>query len=269
MTPERILVVTSAVRSDQHALIAAARRAANQPRGAELRVLTDVEDAPSSLAALRARVIAMSGGAILPEVVAVRAPVVTAAAADARAWGADLAVIGAGSGRDGRDAERLVHLLRLPVLVARPFEDGGAIVCGTDLVAPGFPVVRAAAAEATRDATTLLIVHALEPRPHALDPGGIGTLAEWADERHRAVARRLERARDAVGTGEISIVEARTAEAIDEIARARRAAVIVVGTRAKRARGALVGRTAEAMIRHGRCSVLVIPIADDAHARVA
>lgn len=192
----------------------------------------------------------------------------------AEAWRADLVVVGS-HGRTGLKrallgsvAERVVRYAQGPVLVARPGALTGPVVAATDLSDPSLPAIRAAAAEAGRRGSELVVVHAIESLSHLfVATAGAPFGGSWSGIDADALRSIRDAARTALAGALESVGEKATPEVVEGdaassiVARAEAlgAQLVVVATHGRTglARVAL-GSVAEKVVRHAPCSVLVV-----------
>lgn len=171
----------------------------------------------------------------------------------ARTRHAELLVIGesdtaTGSRRVlGTVAERIVHDAPCSVLVARP-EHGLRVLVATDLSEPSFPAIAAAGHEAARRNVPLTAIHCVHS---ASDP----TDADLADTRQK-----LDAALQRFGLrAELAVLVGSAAETILHACDGVGADLVVIGTHGRGwLQRVLLGSTAEAVVRHAPCSVLVV-----------
>jgi len=173
-----------------------------------------------------------------------------------------------------------VHVARsatCPALVARASPAHGAVVAATDFSDPALPAVRAAAEEAVRRKVPLTVVHCLNiadadvmaVAAMASIPGGIGL--PLLPERtllalESAAGERLASAMAAVGaSGRALVLRGAARAGIVGTAEADMTSLVVVGTRGRSGLARLVlGSVAESVITGAPCSVLAVPLHDDA-----
>jgi nucleotide-binding universal stress UspA family protein len=136
----------------------------------------------------------------------------------------------------------------------------GPIVAATDLSAPSLTAVRLAAAMARRRRTSLILLHAFEPR--AVDLALVPIPGNWELEMLATAERALEADAKELRAGslevEVKVERSAAPRAILDVARDVGAALIVLGTHGRR--GAVrffVGSCAEEVVRSSACPVLV------------
>ena len=181
--------------------------------------------------------------------------------------GAGLIVVGGARATEARflasgTAELIVRYAPCPVLIARP-SVGGKVLAGTDLSAPSLPAVAAAATEAGRRGTDLVVLHVLETLPLSAAEFGFGIPAPspsqvqaWREEATGQLRTGLQRLEV---EAEARVVEGHPASVLVEGARTLPAQLVVVGTRGKTGLSRLaLGSVAEAVVRSAPCSVLVV-----------
>jgi len=188
----------------------------------------------------------------------------------AEQWRADLIVIGT-HGRTGLKrlllgsvADQVVRAAHCPVLVARAPREG-AILAATDFEDPALPAIEAAAAEAARRGSKLVVMHAMEsPREGDAAMGLLGVLPALDTPETRASRRAL--ASQIINTaltrlhakGEIVIAEEDVLEETLRLAESLPASLIVVGTHGRTGLSRVVlGSRASKVIESAPCSVLV------------
>ncbi len=194
----------------------------------------------------------------------------------ARAWGADLVVVGSHGAAGpphvhlGRVAHRVLRHVHCPVLIARPRRQSGQIVVGTDFSDPALPAVAAAVEEARRTGAHLTIVHSVDVQPACLYYSSIGMaepgMAELAvpPERSAELEASLERnlaeaLRRFGAEGAVRVCWGPPAACLVEIAEELRADLVVVGTAGRTGLShLLLGSVAEAVAVNARCPVLVV-----------
>lgn len=180
--------------------------------------------------------------------------------------GAGMIVVGSGSRASGTSlggvAERIVRHAHCPVLAASAPRDG-PVIAATDFSDPALPAIRWGAAEAKRRGVKFAILHAIELYVTPVEfPEGIFSqvplmlIEARREEAHERLAQLEAEFQPSAGvllrTGpaEVAIVEA--AEQLD-------ADLVVVGTHGRTGlRRLALGSVAEGVVRHARCSVLVV-----------
>jgi nucleotide-binding universal stress UspA family protein len=136
-------------------------------------------------------------------------------------------------------------------------------VACTDFSDPALPAVHAAAREAARTGARLIVVHAIEPVPHAMvGLEGLGVIPThlWSVERRRDAEARLAAALAGLQVaGEYAAVEGGVVTGLVGLARERGAGLMVVGTVGRTGLTRfLLGSVAEAIVREAPCSTLVV-----------
>jgi len=183
--------------------------------------------------------------------------------------GAGLIVVGGARDKEpgflaSGTAELIVRYAHCPVLIARP-TTGGMVLAGTDLSEASLPAVAAAAAEATRRETDMLVLHVLETLPLAAIEFGFAAAAapqlhawkQWAQGQLQSGLQRLRL------EAEVRVVEGQPASILVDAARDLPAQLVVVGTRGKTGLSRLaLGSVAEAVVRSAPCSVLVVRLSE-------
>lgn len=165
----------------------------------------------------------------------------------------------------GNVAEQVVRHAHADVLVVRPGPRTGRVVAASDLSAPSFPALAAAERERRFRDARVTAVHAIEVvgPDRALSDGG--SLKKRPGNRLRARAvKLLGEAADAVGLDcARHVLEGPPAPSIVKAAEDLEADLIIVASRGRTGlRRILLGNTAEAVVRHAHCSVMVIKIED-------
>lgn len=170
----------------------------------------------------------------------------------------------------GPAAIRVARVADRPVLVARTSATGGPVIGATDFSDPALPAVHAAAREAARRGSELLLVHCLEideatylayaalPGMIAMSPFPVETIKALEGD----AESKLRAAAAATGVPTATQLLHRSASAgILEAAETATAPVIVVGTRGRTGLTRLaLGSVAEYVASHAKCSVLVVPL---------
>lgn len=192
----------------------------------------------------------------------------------AESWGAELIVVGS-QGHSGLAglvlgsvAKRVVHHAHCPVLVSRGSQGRELVVAATDLSDPSLPAIARGAFEASWRGAELLVVHVVDASMavYAASAGGLFGLtvplppAELHNDVMAALTKTLaESMARCEAPGEARVLYGNPADAIIQCAKERGARLIVVGThgRSGLARIAL-GSTADAVVTHAHCSVLVV-----------
>ncbi len=158
-------------------------------------------------------------------------------------------------------ATALVRAAACPVLLVRGAGGSRHVLATTDLDAPGWPTLRAAADEARRTGGALTVLHCVEPMLQVPAPDFAVASLPSPEVVAADVAATLARAADEVGlTGATLRVEPGAPGAgILAVAHAIAADLIVIGTHGRRGALRLVlGSTAEEVIRDATCDVLVV-----------
>lgn len=195
----------------------------------------------------------------------------TAVVRAAEACAASLVVIGDAAPRPGARmgmiADRVIRHAHCAVLVVRPTPPTGIIFGGTDFSDAALPVVTALGREASaRVGGLAVLVHVLDPLPWFdaapyLVPHVAPSLGSSELETARQAAmERLAHALDARGVvGERVVVQGGAGPALVAAATAADAEMIVVGTVGRSGLPRLLlGNVAEYVVRHARCSVMVL-----------
>ncbi|HEX4998880.1 MAG TPA: universal stress protein [Terriglobia bacterium] len=186
---------------------------------------------------------------------------------------ADLIVVGShgetglSSGLLGSVTNRIIRYAHCPVLIVRAGDFSGGVVVGVDFSDPAMPAVRAAAAEADRTQTDLVLTHCLDltwsitsypamafgGAPSKVSPADVGRLESAASEKlnhileHLGLKGRAEVAQGSAGKGLI------------DTATRLKARLLVVGTLGRTGlRRAVLGSVAETVAQGAPCSVLIV-----------
>ena len=168
----------------------------------------------------------------------------------ARELQASLIVLPRQRGVSGREAAWLASMSDVPVLVARPATRGEAIVAATDMLDPGYPVLRQAAAWSQRLESPLVCVHNEGDTP----PGPSHAARSAVDLLQ--VAMRFGRDAESVVARRSDPVETILGEA-----RTREADLVVVGVRPHTWLDLFSARgLATRLVDRARRSVLLTPI---------
>jgi nucleotide-binding universal stress UspA family protein len=190
------------------------------------------------------------------------------AAETARELGASLVIVAGAERRKGTAVAQLAREAGVPVLVARKAALNGGIVAATDFGDPGCDELRQAAALAPQVPGPLSFVHNVKPIVHAATTGlgvCVCTLIEPPAQALAEYRERLQALAAFFGVSADARVLSRPSaeDAILEIARERRADLVIVGTRKQRWLERLFGTTLAARIVD-RCerSVLVAPLCE-------
>jgi nucleotide-binding universal stress UspA family protein len=166
----------------------------------------------------------------------------------------------------GKVADRVVRHAHVPVLVARTSPDG-PVVGATDFSDPSLPALDTAAAEARRRHAPLHLLHVVDLGAYALagaaEMGYPGTPSSGLDMLGNLRARArgdLQASFDRFAVdGEVHAVAGRAADAVIAHAKGHRAQLVVVGTHGRTGLARLtLGSTAEQVLEHASCSVLVV-----------
>lgn len=151
----------------------------------------------------------------------------------------------------GRDISGLAGSMRVPIFVAKHFEENDTIVAATDLRDPEYPVLREAASLSRRLDAPLVFVHHAEL---ASIPGSAPS-HRWVEQLSEAAERMAPRAESVLSEG-VSVTDGILAEA-----QLRRADVVVVGVRRASWRARNHGKSvASTVVEKAQRSVLVTPI---------
>jgi len=187
---------------------------------------------------------------------------------------ADIIVVGHRSGAGfsrlvGHVAERVTRYARSAVLIARPCAKTGRMLVATDLTDPSLPAIGAAAREAHRSRAQVTALHCVEPAPAfagteyalACSPAEIREFTEQVrDTAQRDLGNALRRFEL---QGHRRIVEGAPSSSILKTAEELGVELIILGTRGRTGlRRLLLGSVAEKVIRHARCSVLVVRLTE-------
>jgi nucleotide-binding universal stress UspA family protein len=169
----------------------------------------------------------------------------------------------------GRVATQVVRHARVPVLVARPSQEG-AVVGATDFSDPSLPALAMAATEARRRGSRLHLLHAVDIGAYSLAGATPGALAYGGPSPALAVPV-VEDLRAAAHTqlqaslahfdidGDVEAIAGPAATTIVTRAGEIGAQLIVVGTHGRTGLARLtLGSTAERVIETAPCSVLVV-----------
>jgi nucleotide-binding universal stress UspA family protein len=190
----------------------------------------------------------------------------------AEQWQADLIALGTHGRRGisrlllGSTADQVVRAAACPVLVARPARSqAGAVVAAVDFSDPSLPVVTAAAAEAKRRGSKLVVMHAMDrPRDGDAAMGLLGALPALETQAVQGQKRALaaEILNDALSRlhahGEIVVTEDDPGPETLRLAESLPAELIVVGTHPRGRLSRLVlGSMAASVVESAPCSVLV------------
>ncbi len=187
----------------------------------------------------------------------------------ARAWGANVLVVGGGTPFDrylgsGRVTKRVLREANCHVLVARDSDACGRVVAATDLAGPLFPAIVAGAREASRRGARLEVVRPVgfldvevsQIVGLSVTSAGADVFETFRHELSTKVARLGIRA-------ECRVIDQPAAPAIVAEARAAGAELIVLRAPNERGlRGLRRRRIAEQVVRMAACSVLVVGPSD-------
>jgi nucleotide-binding universal stress UspA family protein len=191
----------------------------------------------------------------------------------AEEWMADLIIMGSHGQTSASDAllgsvtDSVLRHAHCPVLIVRRGGPIRRIVAGTDFSDPALPALKAAAEETLRVGGDLIVVHSLDlvwaPAAYpAMAFGGapINISAEKMGELQRIATERLEESlRQLDVPGEILVTTGSAGTALIDVAKERKADLVVVGTIGRTGlRRALLGSVAETVARGAPCSVLVV-----------
>jgi nucleotide-binding universal stress UspA family protein len=189
----------------------------------------------------------------------------------AEAWHAQLIALGTHGKKGlrrwllGSVADQVVRAARCRVLVARP-SPRGAVLAATDLTEPGLPAIEAAAAEAVRRKSKLVVMHAMElPREGDAAMGLLGALPALDPPDVRANKRALagQILNDALSRlhaqGEIVVADEDPLAETLQLAGSLPTELIVVGTHGRSGLARVVlGSRAAQILEKSPCSVLVV-----------
>jgi nucleotide-binding universal stress UspA family protein len=191
----------------------------------------------------------------------------------AEEWRADLIIVGSQGQSSASDtllgsvADSILRHAHSPVLVVRPEKKTRRIVAGTDFSDPALPALRAAATEAERTGSELIVVHSLDlvwsPMSYPIMAFGgspFNVSPEEISKLNEAATQRLEESLKQIGViGEAVVTTGAAGTAILQIAAEREAGLIVVGTVGRTGlRRALLGSVAETIVKQAACSVMVV-----------
>lgn len=179
--------------------------------------------------------------------------------------GAGLIVLGYGA-----TALRVARSAHCPVLVARPSPEHGGVLGATDFSDPSLPAVHLAVEEAARRGARLRLMHCLDVDEAAyLGTAGLPVIVpgppveESVIQDLEAAARERLAGALAAGNaeGDVIVSRQRPGPGVVDEAAASGAALVVVGSRGRTGLARLaLGSTAEDIVRHAPCSVLVVPL---------
>jgi nucleotide-binding universal stress UspA family protein len=168
----------------------------------------------------------------------------------------------------GSTAEHVVRRAEMSVLVARagdPDHGFGRIVVGTDF-SPGATLALARAVELAQPGANLDLVHCLHhpmfrPVP-GVDPVLAGDYKSFLEQLVAEAHARCEEAMRVHAGAQVTfrshVVEDQPREAVCDLAEKVQADLVAVGSHGRRGiRRLVLGRVAEATVRHAPCSVLV------------
>lgn len=192
----------------------------------------------------------------------------------AEAFGADLVVVGS-HGRTGLTrillgsvAEKVVRHAPCPVLVARKGPATGPVVTATDFSEASKPGMRAAATEAARTGSTLVVLHVFPlawpgATPYAVDAAGLSAALSDTEALKRASADLdaaiQEAARGLLVQTKGEVLVGDPATLIVQRAEALQARLVVVATHGRTGLArALMGSVAERVVRLAHTSVLAV-----------
>lgn len=171
----------------------------------------------------------------------------------------------------GRTAHRVARAAAVPVMVARPYSRGGAVLGATDFSDPALPAVNMAIDEARRRDMRLKLVHCLNTHDVSgmVLPGLTGGMPipplppDLISQSQSSARQELEEALATRGAaGETIVIQVeRPAAGIVALAQEVATALVVVGTRGRTGLTRLaLGSVAEDVIDLAPCSVLVVPL---------
>lgn len=183
--------------------------------------------------------------------------------------GAGLIVVGSGSRAAGTSlggvAERIVRHAHCPVLVACA-PTGGPVIAATDFSDPALPAVQWGDAEARRRSAKFAVLHSIDlyVMPVDFPEGQMSQVPVMLIDARRQDAReRLARIEaEFKPSGGVLLREGPADVAIVDAAEQLNAELVVVGTHGRTGFTRIaLGSMAEGVVRHARCSVLVVRLA--------
>lgn len=182
--------------------------------------------------------------------------------------GVDLIVMGTHGRRGlshvlwGSVAERVVRTSPVPVLTTGPAEDRGGfrhILVATDFGEPAERAIATGSELATKFDAKLTLVHAYVMPTTPYDERSYLPAADIIKEAETALQRALERTRERAPAAESALVRGDPREGIVEVARERKADLIVVGTHGRRGLSRVfLGSVAERVVRTSPIPVLTV-----------
>ncbi|MCE9575837.1 MAG: universal stress protein [Deltaproteobacteria bacterium] len=190
---------------------------------------------------------------------------------------AALLVLGPTSHREGLFARifapsvptSVMRAATCPVVLARGDGDditSPDILVATDLGDPGWPTLRAAAAEVARTGGRVTVLHCIEPMAVLPPTDMILPQAPQIDDTEATAMALLERAVDEAGltSAELRVEVATAGAAILAHARTLGVGLVILGTHGRRgAQRLLLGSTAEDVARDATCDVMVVRLRDE------
>jgi nucleotide-binding universal stress UspA family protein len=190
----------------------------------------------------------------------------------AEAWLADLIVVGS-HGTTGADGvvlgsvtDKIIRNAHCPVLIIRRRASTHRVVAGTDFSDPALPALKAAADEARRTGSELIIVHSLDLVAFSayVTMAFGGAPSNMSFEQMKEVeALAQEKLDDALKqlnvAGRALVTSGPAGRALIEMAGESKADLVVVGTIGRTGlRRVLLGSVAETVAKGAPCSVLIV-----------
>lgn len=172
----------------------------------------------------------------------------------------------------GHTALRVARAAGCPVLVARPSPPAGPVIGASDFSDAALPALHAAADHARSRRQPLHAVHCLDLDPIVATAGAAGTLslpvlssAVFEECRVDSDARLAAAVASLAVPGDRAVRRGTPAPTIVGEALAVGASLVVVGTRGRTGLPRiLMGSTADYVVSHAPCSVLVVPLYHEA-----